>query len=406
MPRGQTSDVDNGLMTDDAGQRALRDAVATLIARLRSAPSAVGPRGDTEHAQHRAFARRGRLLAMHLEQALRASDDLAYPQAFALLRTALDHRVFDRLLFLGTVYAREIERVSEETWATWQTGPRPPYLQSWERRPGNKVYTVWEVPVLDDAGNVVYTLSIYYKWWQEFDPLAVPPAQFDDIASGHPSRRAQMRGYHAAQKLTWGNWFAWLHLKENLQVNDLASAREILQLDVHHRFLSAFTHPFSEGVTDDVYHPIYHGDWPIPDHYAEELVLLYAATFAIDELHDLELMTRREPAAAFARWDEVLSDIDAAERQVAHFWAPGRPPFSFDRIHEANQRVFDAYDAQHAAGTPLTRPDIPDPLRMRVDEIRYYADPLRRLVRLHHSSREGMTGLTWQSPWPRDDRRF
>ena len=393
-------------MTDEARQRALGDAAKALIARLRAAPGLIRPQGDTEHAQHREFARRGRLLAMDLEQALRAADELAYPQAFALLRTALDHRVFDRLLFLGAVYAREIERVSDEAWATWQAGARPKYLKSWERRPGNKVYTVWEVPVVDDAGKVVYTLSIYYTWWKDYDPLAVPPAQFDQIAVGHPSRTEQMKGYHAAQKATWGDWLAWLHLKDNLRVNDLAGEREILQLDVHHRFLSAFVHPFSEGVTDDVYHPVYHGDWPIADHYAEELILLYACTFAIDELRDLERMTRREPRAVFFDWNLVQLETDAAEQLIAHFWAPGREPFAFDRVHEGNQRAFDVYDAQHAAGLPLTRPDIPDPRGLRDEEIRYYADPLRRLVRLHHSSTEGMTGLTWHSPWPRDDPRF
>ena len=154
------------------------------------------------------------------------------------------------------------------------------------------------------------------------------------------------------------------------QVNELADAREVLQLDVHHRFLSAFVHPFSEAVTESVYHPIYRGDWPIEDHYAEELVLLYACTFAIDELRDLERMTRREPTAVFTRWDEVRTELEIAEAQIAHFWAPGRAPYAFDRIHEANQRVFDAYDAQHAAGAPLTRPDIPDPRRLLDKEIR------------------------------------
>ncbi len=39
-------------------------------------------------------------------------------------------------------------------------------------------------------------------------------------------------------------------------------------------------------------------------------------------------------------------------------------------------------------------------------EIRYYRDPMQRLVRLHSSFQEIMTGLAYQSPWPRPDAQF
>ena len=102
----------------------------------------------------------------------------------------------------------------------------------------------------------------------------------------------------------------------------------------------------------------------------------------------------------------VTQDIVRGEAHIAHLWMPGRPPYDHDRVHEANQRVFDAYDAQHAASTPTTRPEIPDPRRLSDDEIRYNADPLRRHVRVHDKTKEMMTGLISQSPWPRDDARF
>ncbi len=40
------------------------------------------------------------------------------------------------------------------------------------------------------------------------------------------------------------------------------------------------------------------------------------------------------------------------------------------------------------------------------EEVRYYRDPMRRLVELHSGFHEIMTGLSFNSPWPRADARF
>jgi hypothetical protein len=398
---GNTTDV-----TDELGQAALGRAAADLIARLGACTTALRPIGDAEQLQHREFASRARLLAMYVEQALRATEVSAYPAAFALLRTALEHRLFDRLLFLASVHTQVIEGVSEETWQRWQADP-PPYLHAWERGADGRVRVTWTGPrVLDEDGRVLYTLSIYYKWWKDYDPLVTPSRDFEQIAAGHPSHKVEHAAYHKIQREMWHRALVWSGLKSNLLLNGLASERELTQLEVHYRFLSAFVHPFSEDVTDHVYHPHYHGDWPIEDHYALELVLLYACTFAIDELRDFERMSTREPRVDLAGWDAVRVALADGEAQTAHLWAPGRAPYSYDRINEANQRAFDAYDAEHDAGRPMTRPRIADPRLLRDDEIRYYPDPLRRLVRLHAGFNEMTTGLSWQSPWPRADARF
>jgi len=49
---------------------------------------------------------------------------------------------------------------------------------------------------------------------------------------------------------------------------------------------------------------------------------------------------------------------------------------------------------------------IPDPSSIPEGEIRYYRDPMQRLVRLHCSFQEIMTGIAYQSPWPRTDAQF
>jgi hypothetical protein len=40
-----------------------------------------------------------------------------------------------------------------------------------------------------------------------------------------------------------------------------------------------------------------------------------------------------------------------------------------------------------------------------VSQIRYYRNPLRRLIRMHASFQE-LTGFAYRSPWPRQDARF
>ncbi len=54
-----------------------------------------------------------------------------------------------------------------------------------------------------------------------------------------------------------------------------------------------------------------------------------------------------------------------------------------------------------------------NPVLQRIDimsipdeEVRYYRDPMRRLVELHSGFHEIMTGLSFNSPWPRADARF
>lgn len=52
----------------------------------------------------------------------------------------------------------------------------------------------------------------------------------------------------------------------------------------------------------------------------------------------------------------------------------------------------------------MGRPKI-DPATLPDEKVKYYADPLDRLVKLHQSSHEMTTGLYFQSPFERSDAR-
>ncbi len=393
-------------MTDDRGQVLLRDAARCLIDRLLDCEAALRPRGEVQHMQHTEFAWRARLLGMCLDSALAAASAQHYPTALALLRTALEHQVFDRLLFLASRHVQVIEDVSDEVWARWQ-GERPAFLHDWERLSNNRVRAVWRgARVIDEKGQFQHFLSIYYKWWKEYEPLAAPDRDAAKLASGHVERPTERSAFARSQREIWRDVLAWGNLKQSLLLNDLANETEIVQIDVHHRFLSTYVHPFTEDITNRLYgrNPV--GAWPREDHYSEELVLLYVSTIATDELRDFERMSQNEPRIDLAGWDAVRRDIATTRALTAHFWPPGRPPFSYDRAKEANQRVFDVIAAQHEAGTTLERPPTVPPETIPDDEIRYYPDPLSRLVQLHVGFAEITTGISWSSPWPRADARF
>jgi hypothetical protein len=393
-------------MTDDNGQALLRDTARELTTRLIDCEAALRLRGGFQQMQHNEFAWRVRLLGNCLDSALRAASTNEYPAALALLRTALEHQVFDRLLFLASRHIQVIEGVSDEVWERWQTR-RPEFLLEWERLSKDRVRAVWRgARVVDDKGEFLYFLSIYYKWWKDYDPLVAPERDAAKLASGYLESPTARAAYARTQREMWRDVLAWKNLKESLLLNELASETEIVQLDVHHRFLSMYTHPFTEDLTDRLYGRNLGGRWPLEDHYAEELVLLYVCTVAADELRDFERMTEHEPRVDLAGWDAVRREVATAEAQIEHFWAPGRRPFSYDRAKEANQRVFDVSAAQYEAGVPLERPPTPTPETIADDEIRYYPDPLRRLVQLHAGFSEITTGVSWPSPWPRRDARL
>jgi len=79
---------------------------------------------------------------MCLDSALRAAAEHQYPAALVQLRTALEHQVFDRLLFLASRHVQVIEGVTDELWDRWQTNP-PGLLLDWSRLSNDRVRAVW-----------------------------------------------------------------------------------------------------------------------------------------------------------------------------------------------------------------------------------------------------------------------
>ena len=71
--------------------------------------------------------------------------------------------------------------------------------------------------------------------------------------------------------------------------------------------------------------------------------------------------------------------------------------------------MFDRIDTAHTPPRNWKpkwgRPKV-DPSAIKLIRVRYYRNPLGRLVKLHQSYQEMSTGLMYQSPFERSDARF
>ncbi len=357
--------------------------------------------GDVTYAQHDVYANRGRSLSRYLTVALSAVRADLYPPAFAMLRSALEHTLIDHLVFLGRRYIRVFEQVDEATWADWQqrrdNGTDFHAVVSWNRTSKGRVEITFEgLRSEPDADGRTIEIGVHYFLLEEYSPYFGPPgvqAQFDDGLIGE----AQRVEFAKNNRDLYHMYLSWESIKKSLVSNGFATDQSIHMLDVHYRFLSAFVHPNTDVVS------LAHGRngmWRDNyDHFSSELALLYLVALAVEELRHFQAAASREPVVGLKGWDEVERLCERAWQLCSHLWFPGHDPHMYDRVHEANSRAF--RELREGRRGPVI-----DPEAIPIDEIRYYHDPLQRLIRLHSSAHEMMTGLVYQSPWPRDDARF
>jgi hypothetical protein len=364
------------------------------------------------YAIHYDFADRALSLEGYLSAALTLAMAGSYMPALALLRSGLEHQMVDQLLFLGRRYKGVIKEVKRTDFDVW--------YQNWKsRKPGTETITrlrwlgkgrapMGKVELVrtgihqqgGKTGRFARALSIYYVLLNEFDPFVGAPEDQRFFVREHGPLGMYIK-LAEDQRRMYGD-LKWDGIRDgikyNLRLNGLVAERTLRQLSVHYRFLSACVHPVL-AATRLVYgrdRPRLRGRY---DHYASELVLLYVIEIAAAELVSLGKMARRAPRLKLADWPSVLADVKAAKAASAHFWFPGEEPHEFDRVKEANARVWHGRRGIPKAFPPkhVVRPE-----HLRLEQIRYYRNPLRRLIEMHLQSRELM-GFTYISPWPRAD---
>jgi hypothetical protein len=380
---------------------ALLDSAMALLADLGDFGSRLRP-GRVAHAQHGDFTERALSLRMYLESSLHLAVQDEYMPAFAVVRAALEHHLTDRLLFLARRYKRVLTGVKKATYEEW--------LGDWKgKKPGTEdiVKLEWRNgtvivvrtglhPTGGKKGPSERTLSIYYFLLQDFDPFVGRPEEQRYLARGFTSIDQHIR--HAAnQQRLYGESLRWDGIKSNLAYNRLCSAEMLRRFEVNYRFLSAFVHPLPAGF-DLIYGRNRPSGAPRYDHYASELILLYINKIAADELKALKRMAGRPPRVQLGDWSSVEARVRRADAVAEHLWFPGDRPDHFDYVEEANSRGL-------RRGNLVPAQRRPTPSQLKVSQIRYYRNPLRRLIRMHTSFQE-LTGFAYRSPWPRQDARF
>jgi len=248
-----------------------------------------------------------------------------------------------------------------------------------------------------ERGPEAPSLSIYYGILDHYDPFTGGWEAQSHI--GDWLFRQDTRRRHVA--LQAGHWklsLSWNALMANVRLNGFYTDAEIARWYVHYSFLSAFAHPVSRRAMSNVYGR----NMPRTlraDHCVWELVLLYIGTLAALELEAFDEMTHREPAVELSDGKVVRDEIAMLRDLTSHFWFPIGPPTEFDRVQEANQR------GVLPNGGGIVPLEERRPESFEDDAVRYYENPLRRLIQMHAGVHE-MTGFQWASPWPEPGARW
>ena len=380
--------------TDDHG--AIPAHADRLLARLDTLSDLFDP-AKVDHQQHREYVERARLLADLLRAIRVTAANRHYPAALAVARIALEHHLLDRLLFLATRWlGRRVKAtaVAEEAQRLEAAGQS--HLVRWWRDPKTEVtYMVHRGLFREGSGGRGPTLSRYYFRVREYDPFAGRAWLASRVALAFVDQEtARRRATESAQE--WRGAFVFEKLQQNLAVNRLLAPRLDVQVEVHYSFLSGFVHATQAG-----YALIYGQSDPSRlghvDHYADELCLLYVVALAVAQLEVFGRMAKRAPRLKLTNWDDVERDVAAARRATEYFWFLSGAPHLYDRIQEINTR---------AGRADAWRRPWKDPMTLPPSGVRYYINPLERLVALHASTSELVTGQVFVSPFERSDASF
>jgi hypothetical protein len=384
--------------TDDHG--ALPIHAERMLRRLEAIENLAVP-GDTAHMQHMDHAKRARQLAHHLRAVLLLSEANHYASALIVVRSALEHHLMDRLIFLANRYIVTYTKVKKKDVASWnvklaaaQAGDQPDIATwFWDQSGMNVVHRGLHSNKSKKGRG--QTISSYYFQVDDFDPFAGPKKHAGRLAAPFWERKHTQQWAEESAS-TWRYLFRHDAVMKALRVNRLLLGRHI-QVDVHYGFLSGFVHPSKRG-----YEAIFGGNSPDRmgsfDHYASEIALLYVIVLAAAEIEIYGRMARRDPPLVLRDWEGVLMEVRDAQLASSYFWFLSGEPEMFDRI--------DTIHTPPGNWKPKWGPPKVDPGAITPVRIRYYRNPLGRLVNLHQSYQEMSTGLVYRSPFERQDARF
>ena len=358
----------------------LSTAVDTAIDCLHRLPSFLRRVGDVHYAVHDSYAERAVSLARYLRASVSALRDGLNSPAYALLRCAMEHHLLDHLFMRADRYVVQgsISKDAFDKWyQLWQDkAPGTENIDSMNRNEGGHARIVFRGPhVADSDGTVDYALSIYYAYFDQFDPLLGPPQEQKYLMDSWASL-GEYEDEARGQQRVYGEAFKWKSICDNLVLNRVYTEQELIRLNVHYRFLSSYVHltPAADKIVQRQlsYVPALEAERP---HAALELGHLYAAAFAGRELEIFVQMADDRPPVKLDGRAELEAAAVEARTASRHLWFPGDPAHPGDRWRQACRAAW------RREGEPTAE-------EVGVDEP-YYRDPFSRLKELHLGQQRG-----------------
>lgn len=375
----------------------LAEAAAALVGVLRTWRDDIRPApGGSAWMHHRQFAERTGHLAGHLGAVLALADRGEHQSALALLRTALEHHLLDRLLLLADRYEETVRPDDTTLVAEWErewderSAPWTDDVVSVERVAGGRALRLTRLgyAVAGEDGVERERISPYWVAMDHYNAFIGHPDEQAGTVRPFDDLETRLAWARRNQSL-YGSYMRWSSICHNLELSGLVRPGETLQLQVHYGFLSAFTHATQTGYD---LHLRPNPGGPTLDHVLSELALLYVCTIAIAEIDTWANYIGRRPQMLAPLRPSLVDVVDGLRLIVSYFWFLGGRPQDFDRYQEANRR---AHPLLLAGGRPEIAP------HQLVDaDVGYYDHPLERLQRLHTGENEGTTGFGFGPPWP------
>jgi hypothetical protein len=347
-----------------------------------------------EFGHHHKYARRAEDLQRQLKAALVLCELALYAPAFVVLRSALEQILFDRLMFAASRYRRRAPQVTKGEWEKLQEEFSAG--AEWAR---NVSHVEWVSGTLTvtytgihpaDPSAQIPPLSPYFWHVDEYDPFHGRPEEQLDLQTSFGDTSEHVE-YAKHLRAMYSEDLRWPDIIDNIRANRCHSSADVLRIRVHYRFLSAFVHPLT--AQHDLLYGRNHTGTRF-DHYSSELILLYINFFAAYEIRSLITAATKTANTVIGERVALDNHLAIADDVTAHLWFVGQQPTEYDRVTEANERGF--VDGKYVPREGRKPDTITD------DDIKYYRNPLRRIISMHSSANE-LTGFTYVSPWPRND---
>lgn len=351
--------------------------------------------GASNWMHHGQFAERTEHLASHLAAIVLLAEDGRFTSSMAVARTALEHHIIDRLLLLADRYVvnvRPEDPALIDQWeADWETKTEPwtRDVVSIERVQNGRAIRLVRVGhnVSDNSGEEREQISPYWLALEQYDAFLGHPDTQRHIVQPFDELDDRVE-WAARNQALYGAFLRWRSLCSNLRLNDLTSEVELVQLQVHYAFLSAFTHATSSGY--EVNHRARPGS-PSARHLFGELALLYVIAITIAQTDAWTAYAKRRPHLLLTPRPDILRAVDRGREVISYLWFLVGEPQEFDRYQEANRRAHSRLLSGHG---PAVRPDELGPA-----DITYYGNPFDRLARMHTGEREATTGFAFAPAW-------